>query len=162
MEAVVRELGWPNEPPAYLKDFLPLTWQQVSEMHDTGLIQFGGHTVNHEILSRLEPEAMRREIVDCCEEIKERLELDKITFSYPNGTREDFGEVNKVVLKELGVPCALSTIEQLNRRDEDLFELGRIGIGADITPSRFRLLTSGFIPWMKLNLGRRPASASYP
>ena len=30
MEAIVRELGWPNEPPAYLGDFLPLTWQQVS------------------------------------------------------------------------------------------------------------------------------------
>ena len=61
-----------------------------------------------------------------------------------NGRKKDFNALAKKVLMHEKVMCGLSTVSGLNRYDEDVFELKRIGIGSDITKSRFKLNCSGF------------------
>ncbi len=45
--------------------FQPMTWAEARAMHASGLIEFGGHTHRHFILSRCQPETVWREIHQC-------------------------------------------------------------------------------------------------
>ncbi len=140
--------------PEFAEDFAPLTWDDARAMASSGLVDFGAHTVSHEILSRLPREDMRREVTESCAAVRDRLNLDKITFAYPNGGREDFDDHCKVAVRAAGATCALSTIEGLCQPGDDLFELRRIGIGRDMTPARFAVMCSGMLSSLKETLGR--------
>lgn len=129
----------------YWHDFAPMTWDQAREMQASGLIDFGAHTVNHEILSRLSGDKIKKEIVTSCERVTEMLGIDAPVFAYPNGSAADFDENALAVLRELDLPCALTTIDRLCRKDDDVYELPRVGIGSDMTLSRFELACSGLL-----------------
>lgn len=130
-------------------DFDLLTWDEVKEMDKEGLVEFGGHSVTHNILSRLNDGDMEKEIMDSCRIIENRLGKKCLIFAYPNGTKEDFTKKTKEVLEKNSFYCGLSTISGLNRIDEDRYELKRIGIGAAMSIPRFKLLTSGTIHGLK-------------
>ena len=121
-------------------------------MHDSGLIEFGSHTVNHEILSRLPLAEQQREIAQSCATVRQRLGLEHVTFAYPNGKPTDFTDDTKMILRDTGALCGLSTIEGLCDPDDDPYELRRIPVGCDMTPHRFALLCSGFLTWLKASL----------
>lgn len=150
LDAIVAQLDpGSGSPLGFAVDFQPLTWREIELMHDSGLIEFGGHTVNHEILSRLEPAEQRREVLESCTAVRERLGLEQVTFAYPNGTAADFTVHSKKILRDAGILCGVSTVEGLCDPTDDLYELKRIGVGCDMTPHRFALLCSGFLPWLK-------------
>lgn len=140
--------------PEFAADFAPLSWEQVSAMASSGLVEFGAHTVHHEILSQLPRDAARAEIAQSCATVRERLELDRVAFAYPNGRRQDFDDHCKAVLHEVGATCALSTIEGLCAPGDDLFEMRRIGVGSDMTMDRFAVMCSGLASSLKATLGR--------
>jgi peptidoglycan/xylan/chitin deacetylase (PgdA/CDA1 family) len=103
---------------------LMLTWEEVKAMQRGG-ISFGSHTVTHPILSRLSTEAAREEIQESKKVIEENLGVPVKTFAYPNGRKEDFTESTKIILKEMGYVCAVTTLFGTNQCGQDLFELRR-------------------------------------
>lgn len=135
-------------------EFRMLTWDQVREMQGSGLIEFGAHGAHHEILSQLPTQEMRREIVDSCAEVRQRLGVEQVPFAYPNGRRQDFSPEAKSVLREAAANAALSTIEGLCSTDDDLFELKRIGIGNNVGRNRFAAMCSGLETGSRRRLGR--------
>ncbi|MGK0302505.1 MAG: peptidoglycan/xylan/chitin deacetylase (PgdA/CDA1 family) [Planctomycetota bacterium] len=152
--AAIEELLGVTQYPDYQKEFSPLTWAQIDEMHQSGLVEFGAHSQTHPILSRLSHPQLQAEVLGSCEVVKNRFGSAGVHFAYPNGGREDFNDDTKIVLERAGADCALSTIEGLCRPGDDLLELRRIGIGSDMTKGRFAAMCSGLESGLKRRMGR--------
>lgn len=138
--------------------FAMMHWLDANEMTTSGLITFGGHTVNHEIVSRLTDDDVRYEITESMREVEAQLTATTRTFAYPNGGRADFDDRAAEAVRAAGGIGAVSTIEGLCQAGDDRFAIKRIGVGSDMTFDQFRLLTSGVIPDIKrmmLTLRRR-------
>ena len=91
-----------------------------------GGISFGAHTMSHAILSRLEREAQRKEIVDSKRLIEEKAGVEVKTFAYPWGRAWDFNDDTKAVLKEEGFTSGLAMDEASALPGRcDLYDLSR-------------------------------------
>jgi peptidoglycan/xylan/chitin deacetylase (PgdA/CDA1 family) len=122
-----------------------LTWEEIKTMNNDGLIEFGAHTVTHNILSQFDTDGMKKEITGSCKAIEDHLGNKCLWFAYPNGGSQDFNVQVKELLKANGIIFGLSSITGLNGRDEDPFELKRVGVGSDTSPARFKCLVSGLL-----------------
>jgi peptidoglycan/xylan/chitin deacetylase (PgdA/CDA1 family) len=135
-EGLLRQLGVEREVPAD-SPLATLDWEEVQEMARGGLVTFGSHTHTHPILSRCSPETQREELRVSRDILRERLGGADL-FAYPNGSRADFTADTKRLLAELGYRCALATVPGLNRPGADLYELRRVGVGADSNFAQFQ------------------------
>ncbi len=105
-----------------------LSWEEISKA-DSSLVEWGSHTINHQILSTLSNTELSNEIEFSKREIEERLRKSCLLFSYPNGSAADFGERDKEALKKAGYLCAVTQMAGLNDSETDLYALKRINIG---------------------------------
>ncbi len=131
-----------------LDDFGILSRNQILEMHDSGLIEFGVHTANHRILTNLTKDEWEREIKLPYGKLSELLGIELLSFCYPNGFPGlDFGDEHMRYVEECQYTCAFSTESTLYEPvNGERFKIGRIPAGNDISSesSVFRLATSGF------------------
>ena len=130
-------------------DFQLMSWDNASEMLDSGLIEIGPHTVNHELLSRLPDEQVHSEIVNSHSAILENLGTSSPTFAFPNGTKADYDQRVFAALKESGIPAAVTTVSGLNRPSQSILELKRVGIGSDTERWQFRAEVSGVMDCLR-------------
>jgi peptidoglycan/xylan/chitin deacetylase (PgdA/CDA1 family) len=126
-----------------LSAFAMMDWGEVDELDASGLVTFGGHTINHEILSPLSDEELASEVEGSMQTVFARLRSVSRVFAYPNGTAADFDSRAAHAVRQAGGTAALSTIEGLNRRETDRFALRRFNIGGGMSFDQFRILTSG-------------------
>jgi peptidoglycan/xylan/chitin deacetylase (PgdA/CDA1 family)/CelD/BcsL family acetyltransferase involved in cellulose biosynthesis len=103
-----------------------LTWDQVRSMNRRG-IDFGGHTVTHPFISRLERPQVAWELSECKRRIEEELQSPVDLFAYPSGREQDFGKWNKDLVRNAGYRAAVTTIWGMNDRSTDRMELRRGG-----------------------------------
>jgi peptidoglycan/xylan/chitin deacetylase (PgdA/CDA1 family) len=135
IEGTLSELAerWNFEQEIPARAFL--TWDEVREMKESGLITFGSHTASHRILTTLTDEEIRDEL----KRSKEKLLTEKISdpscipFCYPNG---NYNEKTAELVKEMGYHLAVTTENGWNDAKADLFRLRRIGIHEDITSTK--------------------------
>ena len=116
------------QDPAFPEIYQPLEWSDIKEMIESGLISAGSHSHTHAVLTRCEPETLRRELGLSREIIEKRTASRCQLFCYPNGNIGDFNEGTKRILKEAGYVCALTTVPGVNDRRSDLFEMKRVGV----------------------------------
>lgn len=128
--------------------FRGMDWNDVRNLHSDGLITFGAHTVNHDILSMLPKEMMEEEIRRSRVEIESQLGRPPDFFAYPNGTELDFNQVVKETAAKY-YDCALTTVQGLNAPGVDLFALKRIAIGNDTKLWKLKLELSGTIDFIR-------------
>jgi len=107
-----------------------LSWEEASEMSESGLIAFGAHTAGHEILDQLPISEAKDEIIRSKEDIECRLGVKVTTFAYPNGNYSD--NIQKL-LWECGFVGAVTTKRGFLTNDAPLMEIPRIGIHEDIS-----------------------------
>ena len=62
-----------------------LEWGQISEMRDSGLVDFGSHTMRHRNLTEISIEDVRWEALESKRRLSERLGRDVTAFAYPYG-----------------------------------------------------------------------------
>ena len=106
---------------------LPLTWTQVREMEESGLVSFGAHTMRHPILGYLaDPAEVRQEVRECRRVLEQQLGHPVRTFAYPVGKPEHIGEEGLQAVKEAGYRWALTTIEEVNIPQTDPYLLRRL------------------------------------
>lgn len=74
-----------GEPLEFSSGANPLTWEMVSEMVDSGLATAGAHTHSHSDLRTLDKNAIKRELSDCDELMRDRLGIEPEHFAYPWG-----------------------------------------------------------------------------
>jgi len=138
-------------------DFAFLDWEEVATLGRSGLVTFGGHTVHHEIVSRLDDVALAREVSDSVHRARATGYASE-TFAYPNGGPGDFDDRAEKTLGPLGVSTAFTTIDGLNRASTPPFAMRRIVVGDDWSLDAFRFHASGLASGLRRAL-LRPAPA---
>jgi len=106
-----------------------LNWEQIKEMHQSGLIDFQPHTVNHQELNK-------QEIIDSKKEIEERLNKKCEFFTYPRGVYND-----KIIdiLKNNGFRAAWTVENGRIKKDDNLFKLKRISVNSTTSFIQFKV-----------------------
>lgn len=105
-----------------------LTWDEAREMANSGLVTIGAHTITHPILSRIDKNQARLEIIEGKSLIEKNLGMPVQFFAYPNGSNDDFNDEHIAMVKEAGYTAACSTIPGDNCDNSELFSLRRIDI----------------------------------
>jgi len=107
-----------------------LSWDESREMLMSGLVRFGSHTVNHEILDQISLQKAEEEILQSRKEIENNLGVTPECFAYPNG---NLTPELKGILVRNGYIGAVITRKGFVGNDCDLFEIPRIGIHEDVS-----------------------------
>lgn len=113
-----------------LCDELYLTWDEARELARRG-VELGGHTVSHDILSRLGADGARAEIAGCRAALERGLGAPVESFAYPFGRRWDYDADAKAAARAAGFASATNTHAGTNARTSDPYELKRLMIDED-------------------------------
>ncbi len=136
---ICRKLGYQWDSPINASSpFRMLDSASICEMSHSGLIEFGAHTASHAILSRLDKTSQTLEIEASIERVHQLTGRTCRFFAYPNGGTEDYNEDSLTCLKRHGIRAALTTVSRRNLADTNLLELGRYGIGSNMSDTLFR------------------------
>ena len=110
-----------------------LSWDEVREMGETGLISFGSHTAGHPILTTLKPDEIKEELIRSKEKLIAEGVVDDpalIPFCYPNGNHNK--EIAGMV-RDTGYYMAVTTKNGWNNPLSNRFVLKRVGIHQDVS-----------------------------
>jgi peptidoglycan/xylan/chitin deacetylase (PgdA/CDA1 family) len=117
----------------------------IAEMAASGLVEFGAHTHQHLILSRLSAVGRFNEIRRSIDIIRELTGRQCKYFAYPNGRKQDYDLDSIQHLKACGIQMAVTTISGPNDRMTPVMELRRYGVGSDLSMAGFQLMVHHFI-----------------
>jgi peptidoglycan/xylan/chitin deacetylase (PgdA/CDA1 family) len=110
------------------------------------LIEFGGHSASHPILSKLPDSRIEDEVAGAVRSIETITGRACKTFAYPNGALADFDDRSVESLKGTNVEYAVSTVQARNRRVDDPYRLSRWDVGSDMSVLRFAATLMGLHP----------------
>ena len=116
-----------------------MSWGNAAEMVGQG-IEFGGHTVNHPILSKVADEEAVYEISESKRIIEEKIQREVLCFAYPNGQVGDFTARTQGIVRESGYQVAFSLISGPSALDEvrqGRYEIRRIFLSHRDSMPRF-------------------------
>jgi peptidoglycan/xylan/chitin deacetylase (PgdA/CDA1 family) len=139
---LIRALGdVPGKPIAPDSPYRMLAPEEVRQMADSGLIDFGGHTCSHAILSGLTEAQRSREILASMASV-ERLSGRPCTlFAYPNGRIIDYGACDLQTLRGRDTRLAVTTVTGPNDASVPLLEMRRYMVGPGTSAAQFKLIT---------------------
>lgn len=139
---------WDMEhPTAPEKQFNLMSDEEIKEMQDSGIIEFGVHTLNHPRLSQLSSEEIAYEIKESQKRIEEKLGVKTLSFAYPYG---DFDERAKKIARESGFEFVVATDRGSVCLSDDLGEIRRIGMFSKNTLFNFKRKVSGRYNFIKI------------
>lgn len=117
---------------------LMLTSEQVCELQHNGM-EIGAHTVNHPILSKVDPTHAQREIIDSKRALEAITARPVKLFAYPNGKPGvDYTSSHVDMVRSAGFEAAVSTSWGVALPKTDRYELPRF-TPWDKAPGRFVL-----------------------
>jgi peptidoglycan/xylan/chitin deacetylase (PgdA/CDA1 family) len=118
----------PDKPPVAYR---PMTWDTARQLERKG-IQFGPHSVTHNILSRLDSESMQLEISESWKTLNKELKNPSNIFCYPTGRPVDYDRREINALRENGFSGAVTTtpgfIGAADTGEEQLYRLPRFAL----------------------------------
>lgn len=88
---------------------LMMNWDQIRELYSNG-IEFGGHTINHPILSRISLDQARMEIEGSKADIERELGQTIFSFAYPNGKLADLNPDLENLVAQAGYLAAFTLL----------------------------------------------------
>ena len=106
----------------------PLSWQEVAEMAESGLIEIGSHTLTHPLLTALSPADLAKELRDSRRILEDRLQRHVTALAYPSGAW------NKAVMQaaaEAGYAAAVTVMPGRNTSAQPLLALRRTEVSAE-------------------------------
>lgn len=124
----------------------PLSWDMLLEMRNSGLMTVGAHTVNHHALSKLTPDAVRREVDESRDVLAARTGETPRHFAYPYGDALSASSREFAVSQELGLATAVTTRKGVlfPEHAQHQHALPRVSLNGDYQQSRYvRLFLSG-------------------
>ncbi len=111
-------------PEKPTNEYAAMNWDEVRELSGRN-IEFGAHTHRHEILSCLNNQDIQSEVSESKMIIEKNLNKPVTAFAYPNGSKQDYSDDAKSIVKENGFKCAFTMVRGLNDQTTDKFELKR-------------------------------------
>ena len=114
-----------------------LNWEQIKEMHNSGLINFEPHTITHPKLSKIDAEIAEKEILESKQIIEEKLNKKCRVFAYP------FGDFNKNVKSLVQKYFDIAFFIKKGRISSasDLYDLPRNSIDSEVSFTQFKGIT---------------------
>lgn len=103
-----------------------LTWPELRQIRDSGLVEIGAHTLNHAYLKNIKPELAKAEIDDSKARLENELGIKIVSFAYPFGA---FDSNALQIVKSAGYTNAVSVIPGVNQSENNLFYLFRLRSG---------------------------------
>lgn len=104
-----------------------LTWEEITEMNESNLIDFGAHTCTHPRLDKIEVEKVRNEILDSKSIIEDKLQTKVKYFAYPYGIYDK----NSLDIVKKNFKLAFTTQENIVNNTDNYYTIGRIEITED-------------------------------
>lgn len=125
-----------DEPRSDLAD-----WEQLRLMN-RDVFEIGSHTVGHRLLTQLDGESVKRELMESRDTIAARFGKPPASFCYPNGNYTP--SITRHVARA-GYACAVTTAAGFADPPADLFALPRLGVHQGVAPDAagLALLLSG-------------------
>mgnify|MGYP001576691464 CR=1 FL=1 len=117
-----------------------MTWDQIRELSDSGLIEIGSHTVSHYWLQYLDDKLLKHELEDSKEIIETRLGREARFICYPMGS---YDERVKQAARHAGYKAAFATKPTRTLPNYDIYEIKRVRI----SPTANNL----FVFWIKVS-----------
>lgn len=109
-----------NEEKLYM-----MNKKEILEMKESGLIEFGGHTLNHCDFYKINSKEAEKEIFLNKEKLEQEYGIELVSFAYPYG---HLTEIAKDLVKKAGYKYAVSTDTGTGYFEDDLFDIRRTGI----------------------------------
>ena len=131
--------------------FILMDDKEILEMQEYG-IEFGGHTLTHPMLAKLDLEDAKREITESRKILNKKLGKEMNCFAYPYGNLNE--EVKKIV-KEVGYKFAVATDSGDISYSKDLFQIRRIAIFPKNNMFNFKRKVSGKYNFIKIKREQR-------
>ena len=103
-----------------------LSEQMVVEMLQSGLMEIGCHTLNHEYLPRLKLEAAKKEIEECKSQLEARFGVKVNHFAYPGGY---YNQTVVNLVREAGFETAVGTVPGVLHNFDNIYTLKRLRVG---------------------------------
>ncbi len=129
LDAAGELAGGHNGSAAHVDSFL--SWAQVRKMA-AGKIDFGSHTMNHELLTAIPFDRAQQEVMVSKQKIAKELSKDAIAFSYPSG---NCNAQSQQIVADCGFQLAFSTKPGFVKCDDDRFAIRRINIHEGAAPT---------------------------
>lgn len=98
---------------------------QIKALHDSGLVEIGGHTLTHPKLDTLTDDEQRKEIIKNKHQLEDVIGIPLCSFAYPYGFHN---EASKQIAKEAGYDFAIATDSGPLAMHEDIYQIRRIAI----------------------------------
>lgn len=118
----------------------PLTWEQVREMSACG-IEFGSHTVNHPVLSKVPTDELDYELAGSKRRIEQEIGKPIEVIAYPVGGEEAFDGRVRQAVSRAGYKLGVSYIPGVDRPDSwDPYALRRLHVERYLDMSYFRAM----------------------
>jgi peptidoglycan/xylan/chitin deacetylase (PgdA/CDA1 family) len=114
---------WEKENTSSLSNLL--SNEQILQMQNSGLIEFGSHTMSHVNLSKVADVQLLDELIKSKKEVENITQNECEAFAYPYGKFDD-NIVNSV--KKAGYKNATVVKRGLFEKDDDFFTIKRVGI----------------------------------
>jgi peptidoglycan/xylan/chitin deacetylase (PgdA/CDA1 family) len=125
--AGVRQLlRWSQASPEARPSHRPLSPAELVQLHQGGLVDIGGHTVDHLMLSRLSSAAQQSQIAEGKAALEMMLGSPVATFAYPYGARGHYSAASVAAVRAAGFARACSNFAGLVRRGADQWQLPRL------------------------------------
>lgn len=115
-----------------------MTFDDIAVLAKKG-VDIGAHTVDHPILTSLQPDEQRRQILESKKQLEEIIQQPLSGFAYPNGLPDrDYNASSIDIVKAAGFQYAASTSWGASTRSTCRYQLKRF-TPWDAHPSRFHL-----------------------
>lgn len=126
-----------------------LRWDDIKTMKEMGM-EFGSHSYSHTPLTQLSDREIHNELKVSKIELEENLNITIDFLSIPGGF---FNDKIKKIAKELGYKAILTSKFGINRQEDDLYNLKRIGIRSYYSHLDLaKLLNNGILISYRLDL----------
>ncbi|GAA5218532.1 polysaccharide deacetylase family protein [Corallincola platygyrae] len=133
-----------HAPPHYEA----VSWQELKEMADSGVVDVGAHTVMHPTLSGISLPQAIEEVKQSKARLEQQLGIEVKHFCYPNGQPEDFTPQVASAVADAGFDCAVAA-HCYYVTFHDTFALPRFSVTTN--PFQFNKIVYG-VQWLSKRL----------
>ena len=121
-----------------------MSLDEILELHNSGLVEFGGHTKTHPSFHKITDEEAMIEIIEDKKITEEKLKEKMTVFAYPYGHRK---ESTKKLVKDAGYDFAVSTDTGTGVITDDLFDIRRTAIDKTSLFDFLRKISPGYLQY---------------
>jgi peptidoglycan/xylan/chitin deacetylase (PgdA/CDA1 family) len=118
-------------PSSPTERYRAMTWDELRRLDPT-LIEVGGHSRTHPILSQCTPSEVDFEVTDSKAAIERELGRHVGSFCYPSGRPQDYTDSVAAAVRRARYDCAVVAHGTLIRHGADLFALERVGASDNV------------------------------